>query len=260
MKTVRSWFKLILCFTTPALLASCASTYTPTESSVAKMTYAQAWTSVNERVKHMYGDVAEVRISPSHVFVLDTSGNLVPVIRNLSKITKISLINFSFNDDLYHSVFITEGDGREIKIPMTKSPESQRELANAIYFLHQNAIQQQENNKKFVEMFSESLPGYRNQITANVELPEAAHKYMLQAEGAARAKDFYAAAGYFRNVTDAAPWWPPGYFNRAFVLGEIGYYQEAMMYMKCYLKLAPDAPDARAAQNKIYEWERLESL
>jgi len=31
----------------------------------------------------------------------------------------------------------------------------------------------------------------------------------------------------------------------------------AIFYMKHYLLLAPDAPDSRAAQDKIYEWEAM---
>ena len=56
-----------------------------------------------------------------------------------------------------------------------------------------------------------------------------------------------------------APWWPEGYFNRALILGELNRFAEAMREMKRYLQLAPDAPNARAAQDKIYEWERFTS-
>jgi hypothetical protein len=33
-------------------------------------------------------------------------------------------------------------------------------------------------------------------------------------------------------------------------------FERAVKNMKKYLLLLPDAPDARAAQDKIYEWER----
>jgi hypothetical protein len=32
-----------------------------------------------------------------------------------------------------------------------------------------------------------------------------------------------------------------------------------MREMKYYLQLVPDAPNARAAQDKIYDWERLDA-
>jgi hypothetical protein len=54
-----------------------------------------------------------------------------------------------------------------------------------------------------------------------------------------------------------APWWPEGYFNRALILGETGRYRKAVEEMRKYLMIVPGAPDAREAQDKIYEWEGL---
>jgi hypothetical protein len=56
---------------------------------------------------------------------------------------------------------------------------------------------------------------------------------------------------------DIAPWWPEGHFNRALIMGETKKYWDAMREMKRYLLLVPDAPDARAAQDKIYQWESV---
>ena len=39
------------------------------------------------------------------------------------------------------------------------------------------------------------------------------------------------------------------------LLAEIGEYGTAVAAMKRYVALAPDAPDARAAQDQIYKWE-----
>ena len=52
-----------------------------------------------------------------------------------------------------------------------------------------------------------------------------------------------------------APWWPEGHFNEALVLSELRYYGKAIEHMKKYVALVPDAPNARAAQDKIYVWE-----
>lgn len=41
----------------------------------------------------------------------------------------------------------------------------------------------------------------------------------------------------------------------ALVLAEVERYAEAIREMKKYLMLAPDAPNARAAQDRIYAWE-----
>ena len=52
-----------------------------------------------------------------------------------------------------------------------------------------------------------------------------------------------------------APWWPQARFNRALILESLGEYDLAAEEMQRYLKLSPDAPNARAAQDKIYQWQ-----
>ncbi len=94
-------------------------------------------------------------------------------------------------------------------------------------------------------------------VPGNQVVPEEARKFKVQAEGAIQEKKFKDAADLYREALNVAPWWPDGYFNRALVLGETGEYEEAMREMKFYLQLVPDAPDARAAQDKVYQWERL---
>jgi len=81
-------------------------------------------------------------------------------------------------------------------------------------------------------------------------------RYKVQAVGAVRDKEFDDAADIYAAALRAAPWWPAGHFNRALVLGEAGDYDMAKREMKYYLQLVPDASNARAAQDKIYEWER----
>lgn len=90
-------------------------------------------------------------------------------------------------------------------------------------------------------------------------VPEDARKFKVQAESAIQDKQFKDAADLYGEALNVAPWWPEGRFNRSLVLGETGEYGDAMREMKLYLQLAPDAPNARAAQDKIYDWERLES-
>lgn len=86
-------------------------------------------------------------------------------------------------------------------------------------------------------------------------LPEEARKYKVQAEFAVQQKQFDRAVVLYGQALEIAPWWPQGHFNRALISGELKKYREAMRDMGRYLRLAPDAPDARAAQDKIYQWE-----
>ena len=64
------------------------------------------------------------------------------------------------------------------------------------------------------------------------------------------------AANFYEEALSPAPWWPLGHINRALVLGEIENYESAIVEMKRYLLLVPDVANARAAQDKIYDWER----
>lgn len=97
------------------------------------------------------------------------------------------------------------------------------------------------------------------EMPAKPALPEEARRFKVQAEAAVAQKEFAEAADRYRDALRVAPWWPEGHFNRALILGETGRYRNAIDEMKKYLALVPDAPDARAAQDKVYEWERFEA-
>jgi len=87
------------------------------------------------------------------------------------------------------------------------------------------------------------------------ELPEDARRYGVQATTAAENKSYDEAIALLTKSLGVAPWWAEGHFNRALLLSNQNRYQEAVTSMKQFLMLAPNAPDARAAQDKIYEWE-----
>jgi tetratricopeptide (TPR) repeat protein len=87
------------------------------------------------------------------------------------------------------------------------------------------------------------------------ELPESVRRYRVQAEAAVKEKRFIDAAESYDQALRDAPWWPQGHFNLALIYGELELYPEAMAEMRKYLLLTPDAPNVRAAQDKIYEWE-----
>lgn len=86
-------------------------------------------------------------------------------------------------------------------------------------------------------------------------LGEEARSFKVQAEDAVKNKRFEDAADLYAEALQVAPWWPEGYFNRALILGELKEFDTAVFEMKRYLRLAPDAADARAAQNKVYVWQ-----
>lgn len=84
---------------------------------------------------------------------------------------------------------------------------------------------------------------------------EEVRRFEIQAEDAVRDKKFQHAADLYEKALDLAPWWPQGHFNRALLLETLGKYDLAIEEMQHYLALAPEAANARAAQDKIYSWQ-----
>jgi len=85
-------------------------------------------------------------------------------------------------------------------------------------------------------------------------MPEEARNHKILAQDAIRNKDAVKA----RNEYDAAlkifPCWPEGQFNEAIIAGETGGYRTAILHMKCYLELSPDASDAQSDKDKMVIW------
>jgi tetratricopeptide (TPR) repeat protein len=130
--------------------------------------------------------------------------------------------------------------------------ERPKHFADALLVLKLAAVKFAEDDEA---RFQEAARNYRASA-AKPQLTEGARRFEVQAEGAIRDKDFEAAVNYYGQALDLAPWWPKGHFNRALVLSEVDDFPDAIGEMKRYLALVPDAPNARAAQDKIYDWER----
>lgn len=86
-------------------------------------------------------------------------------------------------------------------------------------------------------------------------LPEAARRYAQQAQTHFDAGRFAPAIAAYTKALAISPQWPAGRFNIATLLAGERRYGEAIEEMRTYLRLAPDAPNARAAQDVIYKLE-----
>lgn len=76
-------------------------------------------------------------------------------------------------------------------------------------------------------------------------LPGSARKHRVQAEFAIQQKRWVDALLAYGPALAIAPWWPEVRFNSAIVLVELGLNDNAIMTMKRYVELVPNAPDAR---------------
>ncbi len=128
---------------------------------------------------------------------------------------------------------------------------SVQEVADALYALKLSAgYGADEDERRFIELARQ----YRD-ATTKPAFPEEARAGQIKAELAFDQKRLPEAITHYLSALRAAPWWPDGYFNLANVLASVHAYDEAIFAMKRYLVLVPNAPDARADQDKIYQWE-----
>lgn len=124
-------------------------------------------------------------------------------------------------------------------------------LALAVY---SKAYSESSDTVDAESIFREIVRLYRTILEKPV-LSEAQRRISVQAELSARERRYDDAIRQFGELNRLAPWFPAAYFNRALLLAERGRHADAVDAMRRYVELAPDAPDARAAKDKIYEWE-----
>jgi tetratricopeptide (TPR) repeat protein len=86
-------------------------------------------------------------------------------------------------------------------------------------------------------------------------LPEEARRFRVLAEDATESKDFEKAVGYYEQGLAIEPMWPVGHYNAALIYGELKNYNMAVIHMKRFLVLKPDAKEAQTYRDKIYIWE-----
>jgi hypothetical protein len=261
MKTVCRWWKLILCSAILGLLASCATyTYMPTDSTVGSMSVMQARKALATGLKSSSSVIVnqgsldyitDVRVNLNRLVVTGKKGQETIIV--YSGLPQISIHREMEASNQYGTVLLAGKNTFKVGQP------DDLIVMNALYVLQQNAIKQKKASDDYDANFAASLVDYRHKATSNAGLPEEANKYKVQAEGAVRDKEFNDAADYYGAALNVAPWWPAGHFNRALVLGEAGDYDMAKREMNYYLQLVPGASNARAAQDKIYDWVRLEA-
>lgn len=258
MLQINRWFVRAVTVMTAMMLVSCATMtvtapYIPDQGSVKAMSVREARNIVekylpNNRFWYQASRstliVMSARVKPGGIEILSSDRTSV----------FLSLTNTKISAETLGSVLnIYVDDGVHTKSTF-QMEHPNYDLANAFIVLARSGPGSRAMDDGALH-FDATAQAYRD-ATTKPALPEAARRFKVQAEGAINDKDFNAAADYYEQALSVAPWWPQGHFNRALVLSETGEFQDAIVEMKRYLALVPDAPDARAAQDKIYDWER----
>ena len=85
---------------------------------------------------------------------------------------------------------------------------------------------------------------------------EEQRKYVVQANSMAQDKQYARAISLYNKALEVNPLsFPAAYFNLALLEAQQGNILGAILNMRKYLLLVPQADDARSAQDKIYEWQ-----
>jgi tetratricopeptide (TPR) repeat protein len=85
---------------------------------------------------------------------------------------------------------------------------------------------------------------------------EEQRKYIVQANGFNEQRNYDKAIElYLKAIEVDQTAYPGAYSNLALLSAQVEKFDAAIYYMKKYLMLEPESPDARGAQDKIYLWE-----
>jgi tetratricopeptide (TPR) repeat protein len=108
--------------------------------------------------------------------------------------------------------------------------------------------------KKLAE-FQKIATSYKT-LSERPTVTEEQRKYIVQANSKNEKKEYKEALEFYNKAINVNPIsYPSAYNNMALLAAQIKDYWYAILNMKKYLMLVPGAEDARAAQDKIYEWE-----
>jgi tetratricopeptide (TPR) repeat protein len=102
---------------------------------------------------------------------------------------------------------------------------------------------------------SEALVRLYPKLSVKPALSEEARRFAVPAKSAQEERRYGDAVAFYEQALTAAPWWPEGHFNLALMREQSQSFSEAIAHMRTYLSLSPDAPDARKAQDRIYDWQ-----
>jgi tetratricopeptide (TPR) repeat protein len=134
--------------------------------------------------------------------------------------------------------------------------EASKRVADSLHVIQQDL----ENYRAILQKELHELETQANGTVAAERMPmsEEQRKLIVQANALTEQKKFSQARDWYRQALalDRTAY-PAGYYNLALIEAQINKPFAAILYMKQYLLLEPNAKDARSAQDKIYEWEAM---
>jgi tetratricopeptide (TPR) repeat protein len=132
-----------------------------------------------------------------------------------------------------------------------KYAESLPEYAQVLRY----AASEQEASTLRAAMFAAS-----GRMPTPPELPDDARRRVVRGETLLKDGMLDRALVEFNEALRIAPYVPKLYYNTALIYGQLKQYDQAIRQMRLYLLAAPEAPDARAAQDQITKWELQQEM
>jgi tetratricopeptide (TPR) repeat protein len=271
----KSLNKTLLLLTLFLASASCALAYRPrTEAAnpqlAATMSLEQAKESVQywKRWLLANGDAAKAHtvivFTPEFIMAIDyhSDGSIVKTVGcsyeqfdPYIETDQSTFVAGKRNGERYFAVHSGAGSRcKHIGIAVPTHEAAQRTAAGLLRWKNATPAERTHFSADALQNFASIVSTYQAQ-TPRPQISEDVRRLRVIAEAAVEDKRFGDAANSYDDALALAPWWPNGHFNSALVLGELFYYDEAILHMQKYLALVPNDPDARAAQDKIYMWQ-----
>jgi tetratricopeptide (TPR) repeat protein len=132
-------------------------------------------------------------------------------------------------------------------------PVCDKDLADALYFIQQKVYTQRYDN-----LLTAFKPLAEKYIALSVKpsMQEEQRKLIVKANFFNQQKEYEKAIEQYEKAIEIDQTaYPAAYNNLALLFAQVHSFNTAIYYMNKYLLLGPEAQDARAAQDKIYEWE-----
>ena len=152
------------------------------------------------------------------------------------------------------TLFILLPDSARVNFAKNKLDEAKK-AADALYVIQQDVKNYRDKLDRQLANFGPVAAQYRA-LGIKPKMSEEQRKLIVQANALTEQKQYYQAREKYRQaIALDRTSYPGAYFNLALLEAQMNLPFAAIAYMKQYLLLAPDAKDARSAQDKIYEWE-----
>lgn len=244
--------------------------YTPNDSNVIVLNYFETKERLKEAFNkttwisydHIFDDKRNVYKSDVNniydllfyktKFVFYSSVNSVKEVRSFvfSELKDLHVYTFGENEDKFRYGLALNRINFYWK---EKDIKYAKQFVNALYSL-KNRKFLQVNIEEELNAFEIIAEQYRK-ADPKPELSESARKYIIQAITLTKDNNYLEAIKLYQQAIGIEQTIPESHFNLALAYGKVEDYDYAIIEMKKYLMLVPEAKDARAAKDKIYEWE-----